>query len=77
MSPLDAPSCARCRWFSPAARDIETQLPGLRSLSSAYASVRSEDGVCSQHDRYVAALSFCAAYQARAGVLQRKTLLPQ
>jgi hypothetical protein len=55
--------CAGCRHFNRDAAELEALLPGLRTLSSAYAAVRSEDGLCSLHDRYVAAYSHCAAHQ--------------
>jgi hypothetical protein len=55
--------CEGCRHFTSAAADLERLLPGLHALSSAYAAVRSEDGLCSVHDRYVAAYSHCAAHQ--------------
>jgi hypothetical protein len=54
--------CAGCRHFNGRPADIEAALPGLSSLSSAYAAVRSNDGICAVHDRYVAASSVCAAY---------------
>ena len=57
------PSCESCRHFTGAAADIEALLPGLRTLSSAYAAVRSKDGLCSVHDRYVAGYGHCAAHQ--------------
>ena len=57
------PSCESCRHFTRAAADIEALLPGLRTLSSAYGAVRSEDGLCSVHDRYVASYGHCAAHQ--------------
>lgn len=56
-------ACAGCEFFGRAAQDIERQLPGLRSLSSAYASVRADDGICRHHERYVAASSLCAAFR--------------
>jgi hypothetical protein len=31
-------------------------------LSSAYAAVRSNDGICAVHDRYLSASSVCARY---------------
>jgi hypothetical protein len=34
----------------------------MRSLGSAYASVRADDGICALHERYVAASSVCAGY---------------
>ncbi len=43
---------------------LERALPGLASLSSAYAAVRSNDGLCSVHDRYVACSSSCTRYLA-------------
>jgi hypothetical protein len=39
-------------------------LPGLNSMSSAWASVRADDGLCGRHDRYVSASSFCEDYSA-------------
>jgi hypothetical protein len=64
MSQAGAPSCADCRHFNGRPGDIESALPGLSSLSSAYAAVRSEDGICAAHDRYVAATSICCRYLA-------------
>jgi hypothetical protein len=66
----DVPGCASCRFFSAAPPDIESQLPGLRILSSAYAAVRSDDGLCRYHERYIAASSICEAFApaARASI---------
>ncbi len=52
-------ACSGCRFFMYEPRALERALPGLASLSSAYASVRAGDGLCLQHDRYVAASSSC------------------
>jgi hypothetical protein len=57
--------CASCRYFNGEPVDIEAALPGLSSLSSAYAAVRSDDGLCSMHDRYVAANSVCGEHTVR------------
>ena len=62
MSSVRPESCADCRHFNGHPLDIEAALPGLSSLSSAYAAVRSNDGICVLHDRYVAASSLCAGY---------------
>jgi hypothetical protein len=62
MSSLRPDSCADCRHFNGRPPDIEAALPGLSSLSSAYAAVRSDDGICSLHDRYVAASRLCAGF---------------
>jgi hypothetical protein len=62
MKPDRARSCAGCRHFNGRALDIEAAMPGLASLSSAFAAVRSDDGICAEHGRYVAASSVCAAH---------------
>jgi hypothetical protein len=56
-------SCGRCKHFQNAAEQVEAALPGLSSLSSAYAAVRCDDGICAVHERYIAASSVCAAFE--------------
>jgi hypothetical protein len=58
----ELPSCSRCRHFQNAPSDLEAALPGLSALSSAYAAVRSSDGICAVHARYVAASARCPAF---------------
>jgi hypothetical protein len=65
MNSPHAPSCAGCRHFNDSPLAIEAAFPGLSSLSSAYAAVRSDDGLCAAHDRYVAASSVCAVHLDR------------
>ncbi len=60
-------SCRTCRHFVDAPSAIEAALPGLTSFSSAYAAVRSDDGICALHDRYVGADSVCADASCRHG----------
>jgi len=62
----DAVACIRCRHFMHDAQRLELALPGLATLSSAYAAVRGNDGLCRVHDRYVAGSSSCARYFAAA-----------
>ncbi len=62
MSPRNSSSCLGCRHFDHEPADVEAALPGLSSLSSAYAAVRADDGICAVHDRYVAASSVCADF---------------
>ena len=64
--PPRPPSCQSCRHFDNAPSRVEAALPGLSTLSSAYAAVRCEDGICAMHDRYVAASSYCAAFSQPA-----------
>jgi len=59
MKRLDSPSCRQCRYFQNAPLEVEAALPGLSALSSAYAAVRSSDGICAVHARYVAASAHC------------------
>jgi hypothetical protein len=40
-------------------------MPGLTSLSSAYAAVRSDDGVCGVHHRYIGAAWSCSDHAPR------------
>ena len=54
--------CGSCRYFCQAPHQIESQMPGLRSLGSGFASVRASDGLCRRHERYLAASSGCADY---------------
>ncbi len=57
-------SCGSCRYFCQAPHEIESQLPGLRSLGSMFASVCASDGLCRRHDRYLGASSRCADYES-------------
>jgi hypothetical protein len=66
-------SCADCRHFNARPLDIEAALPGLSSLSSAYAAVRSDDGICAVHDRYITASSVCAQHRVLSP-LERQSL---
>jgi hypothetical protein len=59
------PCCANCRHFAADARMLEQALPGLKAMSSAYASVRSDDGLCGLHERYLHAGSSCAWIELR------------
>lgn len=43
-------ACARCRWFETAPKRLESLVPGLSALGSAYASVAGNDGLCRKHD---------------------------
>jgi hypothetical protein len=62
-------SCRTCRHFSDSAPAIEAAMPGLASLSSAYAAVRSDDGVCGVHHRLIGAAWSCGDHvQVDAGV---------
>jgi hypothetical protein len=61
-----APYCRDCAHFRNDPAYLERVFPGLTSLSSGYASVRAEDGLCLRHDRYLGARCWCADFAARA-----------
>jgi len=56
------PACRDCRHFRNDPGFLEAAYKGLPSLSSAWASVRSDDGLCCRHDRYLTADSFCSDF---------------
>jgi hypothetical protein len=60
------PQCRACRHFRNDPAFLESAFRGLTSLSSAFASVRSDDGLCLRHDRYLSAWSSCSHFSARA-----------
>ena len=62
MSPPGPPACLTCKHFKHAPAELEAALPGLSSLSSAYAAVRADDGICAVHQRYVTSTSVCPAF---------------
>jgi hypothetical protein len=56
--------CGSCRYFCQAPHELESQMPGLKSLGSMFASVRASDGLCRRHDRYLGASSRCDDYES-------------
>jgi hypothetical protein len=59
------PTCLSCRHFRNAPRYLETVYKGLTSLSSAYASVRKDDGICLERDLYLSASAWCERHTPR------------
>jgi hypothetical protein len=58
-------TCLSCRHFRNTPRYLESVYKGLTSLSSAYASVRKDDGICLERDLYLSASACCERYAAR------------
>ena len=54
-----AAACRACIAFVGDAAALEAALPGLRSMGSADAAVRSDDGLCRLHGRFVSARARC------------------
>jgi hypothetical protein len=65
--------CRTCRHFRNDAAFLEAAFSGLTSMSSAYGSVRAEDGICLRHDRYLGAHASCADHTPRAAELDAAT----
>ena len=55
--------CGSCGHFRNDPAYLEAALPGLTVLSSAYASVVAEDGICLRHDRYLGVSSACGDWR--------------
>jgi hypothetical protein len=65
-TPQTRRQCRNCRHFHNDPKYLETAFKGLTSLSSGYASVRSDDGICVRHDRYLSARSSCPDFSLPA-----------
>ena len=59
MSDHERASCAGCSHFRNDPAYLEGAFSGLASLSSGYASVIADDGLCLQHDRLTSGRSWC------------------
>lgn len=60
--------CLGCRFFDNNPVSIERGFPGLNSLSSAYASVRAESGICSRLDRFISSNYGCTYFESPNGI---------
>jgi len=58
-------SCATCVSFRSDPLELESAIAGLRSFGSGFAAVRSNDGLCARHDRYLSASACCALHELR------------
>ena len=56
--------CLTCRHFRNGPRYLESVFKGMNILGSAYASVRSNDGICLRHDLYLSADARCDDFEA-------------
>ncbi len=57
--------CVACRHFCNSPEYIEATFKGLTSLSSGYASVRKDDGICAEHGIYLTAMASCERFSPR------------
>jgi hypothetical protein len=59
-------SCRSCVHFRNDPEYLERLLSGLTSLSSGYASVLADDGLCGRHQRQCSADFWCADFHRAA-----------
>ncbi|MGB7912026.1 MAG: hypothetical protein WCF59_07350 [Desulfobaccales bacterium] len=63
--------CLDCRFFNNEPGHVEQAFPGLTVLSSAYASVRADAGLCSRHEIFLSPWYRCRDYEPRPSPLMR------
>jgi len=61
---IDSKRCISCEHFRNSPKYMENVFKGMKTMSSAYASVRKDDGICLLHDIYLEADNWCAEYTA-------------
>ncbi|SEA02373.1 hypothetical protein SAMN05192529_10694 [Arachidicoccus rhizosphaerae] len=54
--------CRTCKYFNNHPHLVESQFNGITTLSSGYASVRHQDGICSKINRYLSIYDSCIHY---------------
>ncbi len=64
MSATREQCCLHCSHFRNSPRYLESAIPGLTIMGSAYASVRKDDGICLLRDLYLSADACCEAFEA-------------
>jgi len=53
------PTCQKCTYFQNDPALIEKVYPGLKVMSSGFASVRDQDGFCEYNQLYLSAKDHC------------------
>ena len=59
--------CFNCTHFHNSPQYLESVYPGIKTMSSGFASVRKDDGICTLHDLYLSADARCEQYACQAG----------
>jgi hypothetical protein len=59
-------NCVNCKHFNADPLDVEAATPGLNTMSSGFASVRSGDGLCEVHQRHVPSHATCASFAEKS-----------
>jgi hypothetical protein len=55
-------SCQHCKYFQNDPSIIEKEYPGLKVMSSGFASVRDRDGFCNYNEIYLSARDGCSKF---------------
>lgn len=63
-TPAPAGQCRTCAHFDNAPATLEAEFGNLASMSSGFASVRTEDGICRARDIYLSARAGCNSHRA-------------
>jgi hypothetical protein len=63
------PVCGQCVHFQNDPAVIESTYPGLKIMSSGYASVRDQDGLCDHNQIYLSARDSCPHFSLRTADL--------
>jgi hypothetical protein len=58
----EGPVCQGCIHFCNDPALIEALYPGLTTMSSGFASVRDQDGICNYHQLYLSARDGCQKF---------------
>lgn len=54
--------CFGCVHFRNSPEYLESVYPGIKAMSSGFASIRKDDGICTLHDLYLSADAHCGQY---------------
>jgi len=57
-------ACRNCTSFRNDPAFLEAAIKGLNAMSSAWASVRADDGLCLRHERFVQAVGICPDFSS-------------
>jgi hypothetical protein len=56
-------SCRQCKHFVIEPEELETIIPGLNIMSSAYGSVRANTAYCKSRDIFLTSIIICPAFE--------------
>ncbi len=66
------PRCQNCKYFQNDPAHIEEAYPGLKVMSSGFASVRDLDGFCDYNQLYLSARDSCPSFTPYTSELNKE-----